>query len=125
MTNNDYIEMREDVVAPARGRAAPPPVVSGHTLVQINVGGRTVGYIDPAELKGRAQFALERASGILDMIDWLQAYAGTTEEDANFVESYLAERPHSELYDFAGQIGQALRDATDVPKRSGRRWTSR
>jgi len=124
---SDYIQTDTPpalVIEPARGRAAPPHTIE-REVIHVSVGGRVVGVIAPKELKGQAQFDLERARGILEMIDWLQTYAETSDEDAQFVEDYLASRPIKELTDFSMTIGDVIRQALDVPKARGRRSTSR
>ena len=94
----------------------PPPVEEPH--FEIAIDGKLLGTVYPLRMKGKAQFALERCTSALQIIQWMATYAGG---DAAHIEQVLGELPIQDIRAFIASVAQALTEAMSLSKPSGPR----
>ena len=86
--------------------------------LEIVVNGVQLGMVDVRTLKARALFDLEEIQLAHDLLDWLQKYAGVSEDDIPTVKEELAEMPIQAIIDLARSIAGAIGQAMKIPKAS-------
>ena len=84
--------------------------------LEIVVNGVQLGMVDVRTLKARALFDLESVLMAHDLLDWLQKYAGVSQDDIPAVKEELAEMPLQAIIDLARSIAGAIGKAMQLPK---------
>ena len=105
-----------DLAVPERrGRRVP---AAKSSLVDIVVDSVVLGTVDTAELTIEAQFQLEETRQAIELLDWLEAYAGA---DRKAARKALGSMKLPALIDLAREIQTAIGEAIQLDPRMRRR----
>lgn len=112
MSDRTEDETEEQVWERQRGRIGKPQPIRSR-LVEIIVDGVLLGTLDPDTLTANAQFELEEAQQSIELLDWLERYAGADRAEARRIVGAMQ---LTALLDLGMSIGTALGEAIKVPK---------